>query len=78
MGLRWMGYKRVERNTQTRICMLCIHQILIGHSNQDETDGQCMWYLWGAVEVHILFWWKDPIERDHLEDLCLDGRIILK
>ena len=24
------------------------------------------------------FWWGDVRERDHLEDLSLDGRIILK
>jgi hypothetical protein len=24
------------------------------------------------------FWWGDPRERDHLEDLGIDGRIILK
>jgi hypothetical protein len=24
------------------------------------------------------FWWEDPKERDHLEDLGIDGRIILK
>jgi presenilin-like A22 family membrane protease len=28
--------------------------------------------------VHIGFWCEDLIERDHLEDLRLDGRIILK
>ena len=24
------------------------------------------------------FWWGDLRERDHLGDLCVDGRIILK
>jgi hypothetical protein len=28
--------------------------------------------------VHIGFWWRDPRERDHLRDLGVDGRIILK
>jgi len=27
--------------------------------------------------AHTL-WWKNPKERDHLEDLDVDGRIILK
>jgi hypothetical protein len=29
-------------------------------------------------EVHTGFWWRDLRERDHLEDLGVDGRIILK
>jgi hypothetical protein len=28
-------------------------------------------------EVHTVFWWGDTCERDNLEDLGLDGRIIL-
>jgi len=28
--------------------------------------------------VHTEFWWEDPIETDHLEDLVVDGMIILK
>jgi hypothetical protein len=29
-------------------------------------------------EVHIGFWWGYRTERDHLEDLGIDGKIILK
>ena len=29
-------------------------------------------------EVRTGFWWRDLTERDQLEDLCIDGRIILK
>ena len=32
----------------------------------------------GAVEVRTGFWWGDLRERGHLEDLSVDGRIILK
>ena len=32
----------------------------------------------GAAEVHTGFLWIDLMERDHLEDLDVDGRIILK
>jgi hypothetical protein len=28
--------------------------------------------------VHTGFWWGNLRERDHLEDLDIDGRIILK
>ena len=37
-----------------------------------------MWHIWGTGEMHIGFWWGDLRERDHMEDLGLDGRIILK
>ena len=28
--------------------------------------------------MHTGFWWGDQRERDHFEDLSVDGRIILK
>jgi hypothetical protein len=36
-----------------------------------------MWHVWGRGEVHIKSWWGDLREGDHLEDLSVDGRIIL-
>jgi hypothetical protein len=32
-----------------------------------------MWHIWGTG-----FWWGDPSEGNDLEDLGIDGRIILK
>jgi hypothetical protein len=32
----------------------------------------------GRGKVHIGFWWGDLMERDHLEDRGIDGRIILR
>ena len=37
-----------------------------------------MYHLWRRVELHTGFWWGTLEERDPLEDLGLDGRIILK
>ena len=28
--------------------------------------------------MHTGFWWGDLRERNHLDDICIDGRIILK
>jgi hypothetical protein len=37
-----------------------------------------MWHVWETGEVHTGFWWGDLRERDHLQDLDVDGRGILK
>jgi len=37
-----------------------------------------MWQLWRTVEVLIGVWWGDRREGVYLEDLGVDGRIILK
>jgi hypothetical protein len=37
-----------------------------------------MWHVWEIGEVHTGFWWGDLRERDHVEDLGVDGRIILE
>jgi hypothetical protein len=34
--------------------------------------------LWGRGEVYTGLWWGNLKERDHLEDPCVDGRIILR
>jgi hypothetical protein len=37
-----------------------------------------MWYVWRTGDEHTVFWWGDPRNGDHLEDLGMGGRIILK
>jgi len=37
-----------------------------------------MWHEWETRKVHTGFWWGYLREKDYLEDLGLDGRIILK
>jgi len=37
-----------------------------------------MYHLWGRGELHTVFWWGTLEEKDHLEDLGLDGKVILK
>jgi hypothetical protein len=32
----------------------------------------------GDREVHVRFWWEHLGERDHLEDLGVDGKVIIK
>ena len=34
--------------------------------------------MWGRTEAYVGFWWGNLAERDHLEDLGVDGRIILR
>jgi hypothetical protein len=37
-----------------------------------------VWHIREIGEAHTGFWWRDLMERDHLEDLDLNVRIILK
>jgi hypothetical protein len=37
-----------------------------------------MWYAYGTGEMHTEFWWRDMMEGNHLEDLGVDWKIILK
>jgi hypothetical protein len=37
-----------------------------------------MRHVWERGKVHPVFWWGNLIEGDHLEDLGVDERIILK
>jgi len=58
--------------------MICTaYQILFGQSNQEHCEGQGMWHTGKSEEVRTGFWWGKLMERRNLEDLGVDGRIIL-
>ena len=40
--------------------------------------GECNTYGGGREEAYTGFWWGNLRERDHLEDPCVDGKIILR
>jgi hypothetical protein len=37
-----------------------------------------MWHVWEREEMHAWIWWGNLKEREHLKDLDVDGRIVLK
>jgi len=37
-----------------------------------------MWHIWGRREMNREFWWGNLKQTDHLQDLDLDMRIILR
>jgi hypothetical protein len=68
-------WKRL-RNLELLIC--CPHQIFLGWSNKEEWDGWGMWYFGGTEEVPTGFWRGGIMERDYLEGLGVNGKIILR
>jgi hypothetical protein len=50
----------------------------INRNIKEELDGRGIWHVWGTGEMYTGFWWEDLMERDHLEDPRVDGRIKLK
>jgi hypothetical protein len=40
--------------------------------------GQGMYHVWGRRGMHLGFWWESQKERDHQEDVDINGRMILK
>jgi hypothetical protein len=51
--------------------VLLIKRYLGDKTNKNMMGGPCS--VWEKGEVHMVFWW-----RGHLEDLCIDGRILFK
>jgi len=73
------GWLATGENSIARSFINCtVHQIFFGLSNEVEWDGLSMWNVWETEEVHTGFWWWNINEGVYLENLGLDGRIILK
>jgi hypothetical protein len=51
--------------------VLLIKCYLGDKTNKNMMGGACS--MWEKGEVHMVFWW-----RDHVEDVCIDGRILFK
>jgi hypothetical protein len=60
-----------------RYALCCLLLIKYHSGDQEEWDGRGMWHVWGTREVYRRFWWGDLREGDYLEDLGVDGRIVL-
>jgi hypothetical protein len=37
-----------------------------------------MWHVWARGEMDAEFWWGNLTEIDHLEDICIHEKMILK
>ena len=57
--------------------MCTAHQIVLGCLNRRKLDGRDKWHVREAAEVHTAVLCGDLSERDHLEYVGIDGRIIL-
>ena len=54
------------------------HKILFAWSSQERWDGQGLCHVWGRGHVQTGFLWGNLRERDQLEDIRVDGYVILK
>jgi len=64
-----------HRTTSLATCTT--HQILLGWSNRCGWDKQGEWHIRGRRKMHTGFWCGNLKERGHVEDLAIDGRIVI-
>jgi len=89
-GLRLLGPRVLEfdlrgtlqQNSEERFLTEKLHNLyslpnIVAVIKQRMTELG-IWHVWGTREVHTGFWWGDMRGRDHLEDLDIDGKTVLK
>ena len=47
-------------------------------ARQERQNGRVIGHVWGRAEIHTDFWLGNLIERTHLEDLGIVGKILYK
>ena len=59
-------------------CLACTPRwILLGWSSQDDWDRRRMWYVQESARMHITgFWWGYLTERENIQGLGADEKII--
>jgi hypothetical protein len=73
------GVKGEWRVLVTRNCMICtLGPRIFGRVNQEKSDGQDKWRVQGKGEKYTRCFVERPEENNHLEDLRVQVRIILK
>jgi len=62
----------VEKTTQRGAVLFALFtKYYLGDQMKNEMGGECNTY--GGGKVYTGFWWGNLKERDHLEDLGVDG-----
>jgi hypothetical protein len=82
--LAYLRFKKITPKTFGTHCIFIFIQlfhpltILFVSTNHDKLHGLSMWHVRRTEYVHTEIWWENMKERNNLEDLSVDGRIIIK
>lgn len=67
-----------ENLVMRRFIICVVSQILLGRSNINERDRCVIQHAWKKSQMHTELWSGALKEIDHLEDLCVNWRAMLK